>query len=156
MIHNRKLSRMKVKMKLKILNNQSTFKLWEGRSPYDNSAIVAVITNLRRPSKNPKTGPMSQLWVLPQNEEPWKAIKNGKDSGICGDCIYAPERAWRTRDNGYDIPVCYVGRRAFQAPSNVWKASIHLPTELENGIAAIERSGLPVRYGAYGDIGMLP
>ncbi len=136
---------------------QSSFKLWEGKSPYDGSEIMAVITNLLRPSKNPKTGPMSQLWILPKNEEPWKAIKReGGDDCICGDCIYAPLRAKRARANGHNIPSCYVGRKAFQAPSRVWSSMNGSPIQLYKALEAIEASGLPVRYGAYGDPAMLP
>lgn len=118
---------------------------------------MAVITNLHHLSKNPKTGVMSQLWILPKNETPWMAIKHeGGDDGICGDCIYAPLRAWRARDEGHDIKACYVGRKAFQAPSQVWRSVVDKPVEQAAGLAAIERSKLPVRFGAYGDPAMLP
>ncbi|KKM65521.1 hypothetical protein LCGC14_1490400 [marine sediment metagenome] len=136
---------------------QSSFKLWEDKSPYDGSEIVAIITNLFSPSKNPKTGPMSQLWILPKNEVPWQAIKTEDgDDGVCGDCIYAPKRAKRAKANGHKIPSCYVARRGWQAPSSVWKAYINKPIQLKDGLKAIEQNNMPIRFGAYGDIGMLP
>jgi len=136
---------------------QFTFKLWEGNSPYDGSEIVAIISNLVRPSKNIKTGPMSQLWILPKNEAPWEAIKReGGDNCVCGDCIYTPLRAKRARKNGHKIPSCYVGRVAFRAPSRVWSGINKSKVQLEEGLKAIKESGFPVRYGAYGDPAMLP
>jgi hypothetical protein len=135
---------------------QTSFKLWEGKSPHDGSDIVAIITNVGKASTNPKTGPMCQLWILPKNVEPWLAITSGQDDGVCGDCIYAPTKAKRARELGHDVPSCYVARRGWQAPASVWKSSINRPVQLTEGLAAIKTSGMSVRYGAWGDPAMLP
>ena len=37
-------------------------------------------------SRNPKTGPMVQLWILRADVHPMEAISTGTDSSICGGC----------------------------------------------------------------------
>lgn len=149
--------RLVTKIKLPLIKTQSSVKIWEGKSPYNNSNIMAILTGLNKPSKNPKTGSMIQLWILQKDEPPHKAIKyEGGDEGICGDCILSPYRSKRARQNGHDIPSCYVGRRAFQAPYSVWRYNKNKPVELNKAIKSIKNSTLPIRYGAYGDPAMLP
>lgn len=135
---------------------QSTYKLWQGKSLYDSKLIMAIITNLLRKSENPKTGHMAQLWILPTLEPPYVAIKSGLDSSVCGDCILALSKAKLARANGRKIPSCYVGRRSYQAPTSIWKTTIDIPVLLKEGLNAIKESKYSIRYGAYGDIAMLP
>ena len=61
--------------------------------------IVGVLTGLRKPSANAKTGPMAQLWILAESENPIAAQRTGHDSAICGDCPMRPSALKRT--NGY-------------------------------------------------------
>ena len=68
--------------------------LWRGPSPVDNEPIVLIATGLSRSeskqSKNTKTGPMVQTFILKQNEKPTDAIKSGGDESICGKCPLRP------------------------------------------------------------------
>ena len=45
--------------------------------------IKAVVTPT---SNNAKTGPISQLWIIPDTTLPSAAVKSGEDQGVCGDC----------------------------------------------------------------------
>ena len=55
--------------------------LYEGPSQFDNSEIVVIAT---KNSKNPKTGDMWQIWILPRYTEPHIAVKTGEDSSVSG------------------------------------------------------------------------
>jgi len=50
----------------------------------DGPPIVAVLTGVGRPSRNPKTGPMVQLWIMRSDVEPHVAVKSGADASVCG------------------------------------------------------------------------
>ena len=121
--------------------------LWEGRSPLDGAYIVAIVTGLRRPSENPKTGPMAQTWTLCRDQHPTRAALHNADRAICGDC---PLRGDRLRGRG-----CYVS--LLSAPAAVWRAYRRgyyprlSPDQVGN---AIGRRGL--RIGSYGDPAVVP
>ena len=73
---------------------------WRGASPFDGSPIYAVVTGIGyRASANRKTGPMAQVWVLPEGIHPVEAITTGQDRAVCGDCELRDGR-------------CYVGWNA--------------------------------------------
>src|SRR5215831_14936600 len=73
-------------------------------------ADYVVIATLR--SENVKTGDMIQLWILPRNESPVDAVRNGHDSVVCFDCKH--------RGDGFQGRVCYVN--VAQGPNSVWRA----------------------------------
>jgi hypothetical protein len=144
---------------LKILKSsiKSSVKLWEGKSPYNGDFIFASVSGLDGSSKNPKTGPMSQLWILSKDITPMKAIfQSPGDDSICGDCLFSPKRALVLKKAGKDYTFCYVGKRAYQAPRAIWNSQVNQPVELELGLELIKLSNLPMRLGAYGDPAMLP
>src|SRR5213083_2227645 len=60
--------------------------VYSGLSRFDDKPIVAIVTGLRRQSKNVKTGPMAQLWILRADINPLEAINTRQDYSICGDC----------------------------------------------------------------------
>ena len=64
---------------------------WRGPSAIDGTPVMLVLTGLRRPSTNSKTGPMVQSWILREDMHPLEAVKTGADSSICGSC---PLRPW--------------------------------------------------------------
>lgn len=116
--------------------------LYEGPSELDGRPIVAVLT-LR--SKNEKTGPMAQLWILCADVAPLDALRSGADSAICGDC---PLRG----DHGHGRS-CYV--QVARAPAAVWQAwrrGIY-PVHLHPARAG---AGRRIRLGAYGDPAAVP
>lgn len=112
--------------------------VYEGPSMINGEPIVAIITGLESPSKNRKTGPMIQLWILDANEEPHVAVRSGRDESVCGDC---PARGkW-----------CYVA--TFQGPLSIYKTwkrggyGNYSPATL---------AGKVLRFGAYGDPAAIP
>ncbi len=127
----------------------SSFKIWQGCSPYNGKSISAIITNILRKSKNPKTGDMCQLWILSTDLSPVDAVKLG-DESVCGDCPLMPARCEVYNES------CYVARRAFQAPGNVWKDNINLDVDLDSALYNLTLSGKPIRLGSYGDPAFLP
>lgn len=134
------------------MRKQTSFKIWQGPSAYNGEEIACILTNTNGSSKNPKTGPMIQSWILPVKMDPKDAIqKNNGDACCCGDCPLKPSKAGFKK---YDS--CYVGRRVFQAPRNVWLGSIKRPVELDKGIISLVQSSHQIRYGSYGDIAMIP
>jgi len=136
------------------MKKQSSFKIWEGNSPYNNEPISAIVTGADGSSHNPKTGAMMQLWILPSNINPKDAIKTGEDTCVCGDCVLKPSTYKQTQCKNKTI--CYVAKRAFQAPRSVWQHNIHRPVELDTVTNIISSNHLPIRYGAYGDPAMIP
>lgn len=112
--------------------------VYEGPSVLNGAPIVAIITGLVVKSKNTKTGPMSQLWILDATEEPHKAVKTGADESVCGDC---PARGkW-----------CYVA--TFQGPLSIyrtWKRGGYPKYRLDG------LEGVVLRFGAYGDPAAVP
>lgn len=127
------------------MNRPSGAVVWRGRSLIDGRRIVVVVTF---ESTNRKTGPMLQVWILPEAVDPVTAVATGRDRSICGGCVHRGDgRTGAGRS-------CYVN--VGQAPLSVWSA-------LERGayppIGRVDLSpyyGRPVRLGAYGDPGAVP
>lgn len=118
--------------------------LWQGKSPFDGSPIVAIAT---LESSNVKTGNMIQIWILRTDISPCESSKQGLQAGNCTDCS---GRSTSSGGKGW----CYVN--VSQAPQQVytsWKAgkypvatTAHLPLFV----------GRVVRLGAYGDPALIP
>ena len=81
--------------------------VYDGPSLIDGKPIVALLSNLWRPSENAGTGDLTQTWILRKDRPPTEARKDGSDVSICGDCIH---REWGT---------CYVVLH--RAPNQVWR-----------------------------------
>ncbi len=115
---------------------------YEGPSMIDGEPIVAIATI---GSKNPKTGPMVQTWILRADSHPWEIVKTGEDKSICGTC---PLRGY-IADGKLVNRSCYVS--VYQAPSNVWKA--YKKGNYKQLTVANKHyfSGMALRYGSYGD-----
>lgn len=114
--------------------------VYEGPSALNGAPIVAIATNLKRPSANQKTGPVVQVWILPADVRPHVAVKSGADAAVCGDCKHRPSLEG----------TCYVP--TFRAPGAVHAAflrgSYARPTPSE---ARALLAGRVVRLGAWGD-----
>lgn len=120
------------------------FIVWEGASPVDGAPIVFIMT---MSSSNRKTGDMVQTWILRQDVSPVEAVKSGEDASICGAC---PHRGSAERGRS-----CYVN--VGQAPAAVWRTYRkggypHLPWRDSDLILR----GRKIRFGAYGDPGLIP
>lgn len=105
--------------------------LYEGPSMLDGAPIVAIAT---MGTRNRKTGPMLQTWIMRADVAPTDARKSGEDASVCGDCPH--------RDG-----TCYV--TLWQAPLAVWRAyrrGSYKPADPR----AVGADRL-VRIGSYGD-----
>ena len=115
--------------------------VWRGPSAFDPSVdVLVVLTGLRRPSVNPKTGPMVQAWILRDDVEltPYQAMHTGNDGAICGTCPLSANRG------------CYVVVN--NAPNAIMRAILAGTTPdmpLESAMDALR--GRKLRIGAYGD-----
>lgn len=119
--------------------------IYRGPSLLNGAPIVAVVIAM---STNPKTGPMSQAYILADNgDRPVEATQNGADVSICGDCKHRPRAAG----------TCYVVVR--QGATRVYKSLTegryadlsHCPD-----LAAEILAGRHMRLGAYGDPAAVP
>ena len=121
--------------------------VYDGPSTIDGSPIVMIVTNLRRASRNAKTGEMVQTYILCRDEHPNEATKNGQDQGICGSC---PHR----RDPETGKRSCYV---RMDGPSSVWRAFQRgsYPTASPGQVAKL-LEGRALRLGTYGDPAAVP
>jgi hypothetical protein len=116
--------------------------LWTGRSEIDGRPIAVILTGLQARSRNKKTGPMLQTWIIRARVHPVTAIRTGGDVSICGDC---PLRGLG----------CYV--EAGQAPAAVYRAlragryDRYEPAEHNQHLR-----GQRIRMGSYGDPAAAP
>lgn len=114
-----------------------SYEIWQGPSELDGSGIVVLAVD---GSKNAKTGPIIQTYILRADMRPSIAAKTGHDGPICGDCPNRP------RANG----TCYVV--PFRGPDQAWLDwdTHHKPFRIEQ----LRNQGL--RLGAYGDPAAAP
>jgi hypothetical protein len=128
--------------------------LYRGPSRLDGSPIVAILTGIRRESKNPKTGKMLQVWILRSDVNPTAAVETGADYGICGDCQFRPvvsiafgvvERSKRR---------CYVNLRGPQSIYKAFRKGSYPDVDYSTDSRLM--AGKSVRLGAYGDPASIP
>jgi len=121
----------------------SSIVAWRGSSAYDGSPIQLVVSNLRRPSGNAKTGPdVVQSWILRSDVEPHVAVRDGRDVAVCGPC---PLRHGQG---------CYV--QIHQAPLGVYRWARRQRVDYLGAVDALVRTPRMVRWGSYGDVGSIP
>jgi hypothetical protein len=118
--------------------------VYDGPSTLTRARIVAILTGVHRPSDNPGTGPMAQLWILQANRHPVEAIHAGTDVSVCGTCPLRPNSA----DGGGG---CYVNPKVLGQVWRTWSAGKYAPV---GSLPA--RISAPVRLGAYGDPAAVP
>lgn len=121
--------------------------VYEGPSLFTGDPLVVVVTGLTGHTKNQKTGPMLQAWVLRSDVRPMDAKRQNLDDAVCGDC------SLRGRDGINST--CYV--TVWFGPSNVFKA-YHAATYARPTDVEIRRlvAGKRVRVTAYGDPAAVP
>jgi hypothetical protein len=107
----------------------------------DGKPIFAVLTGIDNPSRNPKTGPMGQVWIMRSDINPIEATRINADVSVCGSC---PLKG----DKGVGR-ACYV--QLFQAPNQIFKSKALLKKPPKN----VYRHRA-IRLGAYGDMAALP
>ena len=96
-----------------------------------------ALSCVHRKSENVKTGDMAQLSILPVRMTATDAIKQKKDSIICGDC---PLRASLGGE-------CYVNPVTYNAPQQAYAAQ---------PVQDVPKIDKPLRLGAYGDPAFIP
>ncbi len=121
--------------------------VWQGASRITGKPIVVIATGTERPSKNPKTGPMVQCWILDAQVDPSEARRTGADANVCGGCSLRGTLGKAVK--------CYV--QVHHAPLTVWRtwqAGGYAAATLEE-LSTIGR-GRHIRLGAYGDPAAVP
>lgn len=120
---------------------------YRGPSMLTGDPIVGLLTGLDGGSRNAKTGPMAQAWILRADMAPMAAKRANLDDAICGDC--------RLRGTSGLGAECYV--TPWLGPLQVWKAwraGDYLDVTWPELQAHVE--GRAVRCGAYGDPAAIP
>ena len=141
-----------VSMSLVPLNEQvevtmgSSVIVYRGPSEIDGAPIMGVVT---MSSVNKKTGNMAQLWILRADIDPVSALREGKDSSVCGSCPFRGHNGKQRK--------CYV--TVFRSPQQIYRSAkdTHVtvsPYELVEKLRDIGTTAF--RWGAYGDPLALP
>ena len=129
----------------------SSVVVWRGRSAFDDSPIVAIVTGMGIKSRNVKTGAnLAQLWILAEDRSPLDAIRHGADASICGDCRHRGDGAGKGRS-------CYVSVK--NAPRAVWAAyarGAYLSMRPADVATHLASRAMGILIGAYGDGAALP
>jgi hypothetical protein len=115
--------------------------LWRGSSLLDGKPIFAALTGLDNPSRNRKTGPMLQTWVMRADLDPVTASQTNADVSVCGSCPL--------KGNANKGRSCYV--TLFQAPLTIFKQLEKLKPLPKNAFR-----NHATRLGAYGDHAAIP
>ena len=126
----------------------NSYVIYDGPSQIDGNRVVAIVTCVIRPSKNPKVGAMLPVYILTANMDPVTAIHSGADRSICGDC----DLRGRIVDGRNVERPCYV--LVWQDPLSVWRGWERGSCgDISDDMDAVSRLGSDrsIRLGAYGD-----
>jgi hypothetical protein len=116
--------------------------LYEGKSKFDGKPIVVIATNVKRKSRNEKTGGVIQCWIIRSDINPVKAYCTGEDVSVCCLCKH---RIWGT---------CYV--TVFHSPLHIYRVY------KRGSYARLDKDNIQflkdkiIRIGAYGETGVVP
>tara|TARA_R110000824_G_scaffold30179_1_gene99533 strand:+ start:2210 stop:3070 length:861 start_codon:yes stop_codon:yes gene_type:complete len=124
--------------------------LYEGPSTGNGALIVVIATATDRPTENVKTSDMVQVWIVLQAMSPQEAWHQGLDAG--SNC---PTECMHRSPASGGLGSCYL--ELYRAPRAVWQAwkdgsYPYLPEQDRDAFF----TGAVVRFGAYGDPGMVP
>ena len=122
--------------------------MWRGPSLVNGESIAVILTGLRLPSSNIKTGPMLQAWVMPVGIDPTTAWRTGTDRSVCGGC---PRRH---RSQGGDGSCYVVKHHGPAAVYRAWVSGKYPAVTLAQAASLVAHR--PVRLGAWGDPGAVP
>lgn len=143
--------------------------IYEGTNAGGNYACIA--TGLFNKSKNVKTGPMVQIFIVNADMHPVEALRTGKNMVQCLDCIHRPATE-EEKEKGIKGGSCYVD--VGKSVAQVYKAykrgcypnicgdnkpqigdTLEYIKCSENKISEIF-GGRKVRFGAYGEPVLIP
>lgn len=119
----------------------SSFVAWEGASLLDGTPIAVLVTGMKGESKNRKTGPMVQVWILPADG----SRAHDRIPSVCGTCPRQP--------TGLGDGSCYAW--AVRAVPSVLRG-VTKATRWTLDKAAQALAGRKVRLGALGDPAAVP
>ena len=122
--------------------------LWKGLSPFNQQPIVALLTAVKSPTANKKTGNVYMVQICPDlNILPHEAKKQGLDESVCGNCPH--------REGSCYVVVHEGVRAAYQSYlSGKYISWEDVDKEAFAAHAKFMRDGS--RYGSWGDPAMLP
>ena len=138
-----RIHRNNIKLTTNIMNNRPNGCIvWEGKSEFDGSPIVLLLTGLELPSQNRKTGPVVQSYIVRSDITPLEAVKTRLDCAICGNCAFRKD-------------VCYVDMRPI---NNIWRVYKRggYPRLTKTMLARVHRRRKVLRLGSYGDPAAVP
>jgi hypothetical protein len=119
---------------------------WRGPSLLTGDEIAVVIAAPEE-SRNAKTGPMAQVYIVPAKVHAGRAVGTSAERAVCGDCPL------RGSGFGRADRICYVAW-------GVWVVGRHMAqghySEVPLAIASKDLAGKMVRIGAYGDPAAVP
>lgn len=116
--------------------------VYKGPSQLNGKPILAIIT---LGSENRKTGPMAQMWIVPQRKAPVTNVNEGLDDSVCGDCK-------QRRSLG---GACYVN--IGHGPQAVWHAWRRGSYKDNTSLRAYPIfKEMSIRLGAWGDPAAIP
>lgn len=113
--------------------------LYSGPSVITGEPIIAMLSGIERPSQNVKTGPMLQTWILNEDLDPTTAVKEAKNTAICGNCPLKQD-------------ICYV--IPWQGPRAAYESYKKREYKTKN-LKQLGR-GHKIRLGSYGDPAAVP
>jgi hypothetical protein len=122
---------------------------YRGKSLIDGSPIVGIASGCFDLSRNTKTGPMIQTWIMRSDVHPHEATQTGEDESVCGDC----------RQRHHLGGGCYV--LTWREAAAVWQTlpeAVPVDKLPKRSVARLERAktAFGIRVGAYGDPSAIP
>lgn len=134
---------------------------YQGPSRIDGQPIVGIATFN---SKNAKTGPVVQTWIIRSDLHPNQAIDIGADKSICGSCplrgLIRPASEITDKRKIVTTPTVNKGRSCYvlvqQAPAAIYKSFKAGKYPTLNKRNAKKCHGKGLRYGSYGDPVAIP
>lgn len=126
---------------------------WEGRSEIDGQPVVMILTGLNGDTRNSKTGPMVQTWIIRSDVDPLTAIATGKDRSVCGGCRHRPRRL-KPSERGWEERSCYVHMLGIQTIWRKYKNGEYAAMDLTRVPSPLH--GKMLRMGSYGDPAAVP
>ena len=128
--------------------------IYSGPSLIDGAPIV-VIAKVSK-SRNAKTGPMIQTYIIRSDISPLEASKTGADYSICGTCPLRGNPTTDPKRKQAEARRCYVVLG--QGPQGIYKGYKRGIYPTASGHEAIASLGIGrmVRLGTYGDPAAVP
>lgn len=126
--------------------NTNGFIIYDGKSQFDGSDIIVIVTNSREAKLVKKIGLSYQTWIIKKNIHPLDAMRSRQDLGVCWNC---PFKNVFNEDTQTLQGVCYVNLSGL---SSVYASYVAGQYNTEENYSL----GLNARIGSYGDPAAVP